>query len=109
MFRQHVNTFQVRYDCVTYLRPRRLSVAIAQLGERKTEDLEAPCSIHGCDMILTLLPKIKKKKYCSHSMSRKTYGLPCVLTSGIFMGSIHSMILVEVDHTLLYCMVDHND
>ena len=26
-------------------------VAIAQLGERKTEDLEAPCSIHGCDRL----------------------------------------------------------
>ena len=27
-----------------------LSASIAQLGERKTEDLEAPCSIHGRSM-----------------------------------------------------------
>ena len=25
----------------------KLTASIAQLGERKTEDLEAPCSIHG--------------------------------------------------------------
>ena len=33
---------------------RCFSALIAQLGERQTEDLKAPCSIHGADTFVVL-------------------------------------------------------
>jgi hypothetical protein len=38
------------YDIIFCLMGVIWSASIAQLGERKTEDLEAPCSIHGRSM-----------------------------------------------------------
>ena len=38
------------YDIICRLMGTIWSASIAQLGERNTEDLEAPCSIHGRSM-----------------------------------------------------------
>ena len=35
------------FQLVFFRKFRQTQASIAQLGERKTEDLEAPCSIHG--------------------------------------------------------------
>ena len=36
------------------------SAALAQLGERQTEDLKAPCSIHGGGTFFTLSSQVSK-------------------------------------------------
>ena len=69
-------------------------VAIAQLGERKTEDLEVPCSIHGGDnRFYCLLECLRAGTPCSRAdTTRKVPVLYCRVPSRYF----YSMTVVRV-------------